>query len=159
MRKKTIQLSIVGITFCLTGSLQASEFIDLTRQQASEFIDLTQQQASALFREAKTAINAIDIYRTPQVPHSSAKDKAMNCRELEQEMRSTIPNTYSYTPNFYDNSIKGGAFWASTFYAKALYVAWYNDYIAYKETRRIIPAEDRIETLRQLKAEKRCFER
>jgi len=146
MRKITIQLSIAGIIFSLTGALQASEFTDLTRQ------------TSALFREAKAAIVAIDIYRTPQSPQSSVKDKAMSCGELEQEMHSTIPNTYSYLPDFYDNSIKGGALWVSTFYTKALYLAWYSDYIAYKETRRIIPAENRIETLRRLKAEKRCFE-
>ena len=150
---KSIRLALIGALFCLVGTpamLQASEF----DQQVTEALE----QARAALVSAKAAIDSVDIYRRPHVPEGLRKDRALTCRQLEQEMVSHTPLTYRYKPGYFEDPIQGAALWVGPVYEEAYLIFWYGLYYDYQESRRIISAEDRIETLRRLKAEKRCFE-
>ncbi len=155
MANTSIQRLLTGAAFCLAGVLpgaQASEF----NQQASDALD----QVKAALVSAKAALDSVDIYRRPRFPAPEGlnKDRTLSCRELEQEMVSLVPQTYSYKPGFFDDSLQGAALWLGSEYKEAYWFVLYGLYFDYQESRRIIPAEDRIEVLRRLKAEKRCFE-
>lgn len=146
MTNKLMQRVLIGAALCLAGALPAS--------QASEF----NQQVSEVLDEAKAALDSVYIYRRPQALEGLEEDKALTCRELEQELASLTPKTYSYKPGFYDDPIQGTALWIGTTYEEAYWFVLYGLYYDYQESRRIISAEDRIETLRRVKAQKRCFE-
>jgi hypothetical protein len=99
-------------------------------------------------------------YRQPHVPHSTAADRRMSCRELQQAINAIEPLTYSFKPGFYDDPVNGAAVVAGTFVAWPAYLAMICPLVkGYKEDARIAAAQNRIEDLRRLKAEKHCFER
>ncbi len=101
----------------------------------------------------------VELYRQPYVPNPTAYDREKSCRMLEQELRSLQPKTYSYKPGFYEDPYQGAAIWVgSTMFWPAYGVLAWSAVTEYEENGRKISAEDRIEELRQLKAEKRCFE-
>lgn len=109
----------------------------------------------ALFNSAA----AVQLYRTPVAPRIDAQDLDKSCVELEREMLAITPLTYSYKPGFYDNPYQGGSLFLGTLFSPAFYLfPAYDYYLGYRERARIIPAENRIETLRRLKADKHCFE-
>ncbi|VAX06558.1 hypothetical protein MNBD_GAMMA26-266 [hydrothermal vent metagenome] len=144
MISKTVKISVTGLALCLAGTLQASEYT---------------QKVTDVLVQAKATVDAIGIYRQPHVPRGAAADNAKNCRELEYEMQSTVPNTYSYKPDLYDDPAMGVSFWVRTIYSEAAMIFWYGAVVEFEENTRVVSAEDRVETLRRLKAEKRCFER
>jgi len=106
-----------------------------------------------------TQPQAVQLFRTPVSPLPQGKDEAMNCIELEREITALAPLTYSYKPGFYENPYQGGAILLGTTIAQAFYLyPVYDYYLDYREQARIIPAEDRMELLKRMKADKHCFE-
>jgi len=100
-----------------------------------------------------------DLYRTPAVPTPADSDRALNCLALEREITALTPKTYSYKPDFYSDPYQGAAIWiGTTLFMPAYAISGYAGYLQYQENGRIISAEDRIEALRHLKAQQRCFE-
>ncbi len=113
---------------------------------------------AALLAPATTP-QAVQLFRTPVTPQPSSRDLAMSCTELEREITALTPHTYSYKPGFYDNPYQGAALFLGTVYNQAFYLyPAYDYYLDYRERARIIPAENRIETLRRLKADRHCFD-
>jgi hypothetical protein len=109
--------------------------------------------------KVKQVVQAIEIYRSPVAPQLSERDREKSCRELEYELASLEPMTYSYQPDFYDDPVQGAAFWVGTMkFFPAYALLGYTSYYGYQENERIFKAQDRIEVLRRLKAERRCFE-
>lgn len=104
-------------------------------------------------------LEKIDLYRQPHVPQPTAADEAMSCLQLEHEIRALQPQTYSYKPGFYEDSTQGAAIWVgSTMFWPVLGVVAWSGYYEYAEGGRKVSAENRLAELRQLKAEKHCFE-
>jgi hypothetical protein len=101
----------------------------------------------------------VDLYRQPYVPRPTAYDREKSCRQLELELRSLHPQTYSYKPGFYEDPYQGAAIWVGTtmFWPAYGVLAW-SAHSEYEEKGRRITAENRIAELRQLKADLRCFE-
>ena len=139
----------------MPAALHASES---SHSEFNQQVAKALKQAKAALVAAKAAIDSVDVYRRPSVQEDSGEDRALTCRQLEQEMASLTPKTYGYKPGFYDDPIQGMGMWGGTVYWPIYSVTWYGAYYDYQESRRIISAEDRIEILRRLKAEKRCFE-
>ncbi len=102
---------------------------------------------------------AIQLFRTPVAPQISSRDLTMSCVQLERELVALTPLTYSYKPGFYNNPYQGGAIFLGTVGSPYFYLySVYDYYLDYREKARIQPAENRIETLRRLKADRHCFE-
>lgn len=100
-----------------------------------------------------------DLYRTPGMEPPTASDRTRNCLALEREISELMPQTYSYKPDFYNDPYQGAAIWVgTTLFMPAYALSGYAGYIQYRENGRIISAENRIETLRHLKAQQHCFE-
>ncbi len=109
--------------------------------------------------EKNSSVLPFDLYRTPAVPIPIAQDRALNCLALEQEIARLVPKTYSYKPDFYNDPYQGSAIWiGTTLFMPAYALSGYVGYLQYRENGRIIPAEERIEVLRHLKAQHHCFE-
>lgn len=105
------------------------------------------------------ALQATELYRTPLSQKASQEDQAKSCIELEHEIAYLTPLTYSYKPGFYQDPYQGASVAVGTaIFWPAYGLLGYSGYLDYKENERIISAEERINLLRQLKAEKRCFE-
>jgi hypothetical protein len=101
----------------------------------------------------------VDLYRQPYVPRPTAYDQQKSCRQLELELRSLQPETYSYKPGFYEDPQQGAAIWVgTTMFWPAYGVVVWSAMSEYEEQGRMINAENRIAELRQLKADRRCFE-
>ncbi len=101
-----------------------------------------------------------ECYRQPHVPYSKASDRRMSCRQLQRAINAVEPLTYSFKPGFYDDPVNGASVMVGTFVAWPAYLAMICPLVkGYKEDARIIAAQNRIEDLRRLKAEKHCFER
>ena len=99
-----------------------------------------------------------ELFRQPASPAPFPEEESMSCAELEREIAYLTPLTYSYKPGFYDNAYQGAAVIAGTLSAPGFYLYPAFDYILdYREAVRILPALDRVERLRYLKAEKHCF--
>ena len=108
---------------------------------------------------ASAQSQSVQLFRTPVSPTPQGDDEAMSCSELEREIIALAPLTYSYKPGFYENPYEGGALLLGTTISQAFYLyPVYDYYLDYREQARIIPAENRLELLRHLKADKHCFE-
>jgi hypothetical protein len=98
-------------------------------------------------------------YRQPLVPNPSLADQGLSCAQLQRAINSVNPLTYSYKPGMYDDVINGASVLAGTFIAYPFYLGLgWTTYLEHSENKRIEIAQNRIEELRQLKAERRCFE-
>lgn len=73
-------------------------------------------------------------------------------------MTEAVSRSYSYNPSFYDDPVQAAGIWVGTMYYPVYATVLYGVYSDYMDDRRVISAEDRIEVLRYLKAEKRCYE-
>ena len=103
---------------------------------------------------------AVQLYRTPVAPQALPADQAKGCPELEREIAALLPLTYSYKPNFYQDPYQGGSIFLGVVAHPVLFApVAYSGWVEYEENKRMIPAEDRIEQLRRLKAEKHCYEK
>lgn len=114
--------------------------------------DIQQQAGQRTFRLPNP-------YRQPVVIDSDLKDMGMGCAELQREIDYLRKMTYSYKPNPYDDAINGASVLGGAFVAWPLFagLGW-TTYIGEVEKKRIAEAEDQIDELRRLKAERRCFE-
>ncbi|HEB95684.1 MAG TPA: hypothetical protein ENI96_04545 [Sedimenticola thiotaurini] len=102
---------------------------------------------------------AVQLYRTPVAPQITPRDLALSCIELDREITALTPLTYSYKPGFYDNPYQGGSLFLGTLFSPWFYLfPAYDYYLDYREQARMIPAEERIETLLRLKADRHCFD-
>ncbi|MEW7977236.1 MAG: hypothetical protein AB2814_07295 [Candidatus Sedimenticola endophacoides] len=100
-----------------------------------------------------------DLYRQPIDPTPTPEDQALSCQQIEQEMLRLQPLTYSHQPGFYDDPYQGIFFWTGTTLFWPVYAGHgLSAHLAYQERGRIVAAQDRIATLRVLKARMRCFE-
>lgn len=118
-----------------------------------------QSYGDRFVQQVKEVVQSVEVYRAPVAPTMSKDDLAKSCRDLEHELAALEPMTYSYKPDFYDDPVQGTAFWVGTTVFWPVYGALgYTAYYEYQENERIYKAQDRIEVLRRLKAEKRCFE-
>lgn len=112
-----------------------------------------------LVKRVKEVIQSIEVYRAPVAPRVGREDLAKSCRDLEHELSALEPMTYSYKPDFYEDPVQGTAFWVGTTVFWPVYGALgYTAHYEYQENERIYKTQDRIEELRRVKAEKRCFE-
>ncbi|WP_273437762.1 hypothetical protein [Sedimenticola selenatireducens] len=110
-------------------------------------------------QKADTRVIPFDLYRTPATVTPTESERALNCLALEREITDLMPKTYSYKPDFYNDPYQGAAIWiGSTLFMPAYAISGYAGYLQYQENGRIISAEERIETLRHLKAQHHCFE-
>lgn len=104
-------------------------------------------------------LQAVGMLRQPVAITPLPGDAAKSCIELEREITRITPLSYSYKPHFYNNPYQGAAVMAGTVSSPAFYLYSAFDYfLDYRESRRILSTQDRLEILRRLKAEKHCFE-
>ena len=61
-----------------------------------------------------TAAQGFELYRVPAVQAPTADDRNKSCRQLEQEIDSLAPLTYSYLPGFYADPYQGASLFIST---------------------------------------------
>ncbi|MCW8848289.1 MAG: hypothetical protein OQK42_02075 [Sedimenticola sp.] len=112
----------------------------------------TGSESDSLFKNFK-------LYRTPSSATPSASDRAKNCYALENEISALVPQTYSYKPDFYNDPYQGASVWiGTTLFMPAYAISVYSGIQQYGENTRIVSAEERIDLLRRLKAQNRCFE-
>lgn len=112
-----------------------------------------------LFWLFTTTAQGFELYRMPTVPVPTAADRNKSCRQLEQEIGGLAPLTYSYLPGFYADPYQGASVFIGTTIGWPAYgFLGYSYYTAYQDEQRIQPTQHRIDTLRKMKAEKRCFE-
>ena len=106
-----------------------------------------------------SAAQGFEIYRKPMAPTISNEDQQKSCRQLEQEISGLAPLTYSYLPAVYADPYQGASLFIGTTIGWPAYgFLGYSYYVGYQDKKRIRPTKNRIETLRRLKAERRCFE-
>ena len=117
---------------------------------------LLQLLSASLLLGTIPVLQAAELYRTPLSPEISQEDLAKGCIELEREIARLAPLTYSYKPGFYQDPYQGASITiGTTVFWPAYGLLGYSGYLDYKENERMINSEERINLLRQLKAEKR----
>lgn len=105
------------------------------------------------------AISAPDIYRSPEIPVLRPGDEAMDCLALESELAVLAPLRYSYRPGFFEDPYHGASLAVGTTIGWPAYgVLGYSYLVGRHDQQRIVETENRIATLRSLKAERHCFE-
>lgn len=113
---------------------------------------VSESESGSLFKHFK-------LYRIPSSATPSASDRAKNCYALENEIAALVPQTYSYKPDFYNDPYQGASVWiGTTLFMPAYALSVYSGIQQYGENTRIVSAEERIDVLRHLKAQNRCFE-
>ena len=84
---------------------------------------------------------------------------SLSCPELDDRLTRLEPLTYSDSPGFYSDPLVGIAVWAGTLWSPAwAYVGYYGLREQYQQSR-ITDIDTEIQQLRQLKAERHCYER
>ena len=117
-----------------------------------------QQQAKSTDKKAPFKL-PFDLYRLPVTPEPTTAQRMLSCGDLEREIARLQPLTYSYQPGFYEDPYQGAAVTiGTTMFMPAYFASGFIAYLDFQEKGRIISAEEKIELLRRLKAEKRCFE-
>lgn len=146
---KVMNMLLCGSLFIFTwGGASLAQAAEPTEGAGNRFVE-----------RVKEVVQSIDVYRTPVAPHLVDEELERSCRDLEYELASLLPMTYSYKLDFYDDPVQGAAFWVGTTMFFPAYAALgYTSYYGYQENERIIKVQNRIEALRRFKAEKRCFE-
>jgi len=105
------------------------------------------------------------IYFEPHIPEVPGEIKNFSCTQLDNSIRYLHPYTYTYKQKFHDDKANQIAVsmvavdvipiigeWAGLAYLG------YSALVEEKENRRIINVKQQLAMLRQLKAEKHCFE-
>ncbi|MCB1759702.1 MAG: hypothetical protein KDI68_07970 [Gammaproteobacteria bacterium] len=119
--------------------------------------NLASSLASLLLLTALSA-DAAQLFRQPATTQPLPTELAMDCSQLEREIARLQPLTYSYKPAFHQNPYQGVALTAGTLLSQFYYLYHgYDYYLDYREQARIMPAQEKIARLQQLKAEQRCF--
>ncbi len=177
----TLMIGVSSPAYTCGGCVQTREFTDQGNKQFSDQNDLQFYQYDSLPKVSMGSVtkapagvetrpsvkkkfqwdwnNVFNMYRQPHAPKHSMDDYAKNCAQLQQELNDTEPLTYTYKPRFTEDPYMGTAtLVGSTMFWPAYGVVALGAVNHYQEKGRMTKAENRIETLRRLKAEKRCFE-
>jgi hypothetical protein len=93
------------------------------------------------------------------VSGDDAKDEGLDCAALDRELAQLESQSYPSRPGFYDDPRNGAVLWGSLFWAPALSYYGYSGYQTYLEGERLEQIRSQIAALRQLKAERHCYER
>lgn len=128
-------------------------------------------EASFAHTARQTLGNVDDyLYRLPRELGPMPADQGLSCVELDNTIVALSPLTYRVVPGFYDDNYQGAAFWlGTTGRAPDIEVPlleiplWYlyfgyTMYKQYQDEERVFHVSHRIEQLRRVKAQKRCFE-
>lgn len=98
------------------------------------------------------------LYPHPRSPLYHPGDRELTCDQLEAELSTLEPLTYSYKPGFYEDPAHGAAIWGSVLIPPAVGYFAYSGVAEYYDQKRVMGAQQRIEVLRRLKAYRRCYE-
>jgi hypothetical protein len=99
------------------------------------------------------------LYPQPLTPNFQKGDEQLTCNELNRELVSLIPLTYSSKPGFYNDPYHGASVWGGAIWAPGAWIYLpYSGVAEYSEFSRIRDAQNRIEALRYLKARRHCHE-
>jgi hypothetical protein len=140
----------------VTAGIKTCVFLLLLITVASVMADEPNRSAE---RKADSTLLPFTLYRTPSVPTPTDSDRAKTCLALEREITALVPQTYSYKPDFYSDPYQGAAIWiGTTLFKEAYALSALAGFMQFRENGRMISAEERIEVLRHLKAQNRCFE-
>lgn len=105
------------------------------------------------------SVSAGLFYPRPEKLQPLPGDVAKSCPELDQEIVSLLPLTYSERPGFYQDPLNGAALWVGSLHTPAAYaLLGYTASMDYLDWRRRFPVQQRIELLQRLKARRHCFE-
>ena len=89
----------------------------------------------------------------------SEAGQQLSCLELDQQLATLEPQTYSDNPEFYSDPIQGTALWVGTLWTPAWAYLGYTGYKEHQQQGRMADAEAKMEHLRKLKALRHCYER
>jgi hypothetical protein len=95
----------------------------------------------------------------PYPPDYRDKDNTLTCQELDRELNQLLPLLYTNKPGFYNDPAHGASFWGGFIWPPALTYLGYSALVEYNEIYRVDAINRRINALRQLKANRRCYER
>ena len=98
------------------------------------------------------------LYPHPPSPVYQAGDRELSCKQLEIELSTLEPLTYSYKPGFYTDPAHGVAIWGGVLASPVWSYFVYSGLAEYYDRQRMIDARHRIAVLRRLKAYRRCYE-
>lgn len=114
--------------------------------------------------------NRQSIYQLPNQLVVMPEDESKSCITLDNEIVQLLPLSYSYVNDFYSDPYNGAAILIGTTdildlndilkikFPLAYSFLFYYGYEKRKENERVWLVKNRIETLRRVKAVKRCFE-
>jgi len=109
------------------------------------------QLPPSLTRGGQSSVQAGSPARSDTVPD-------LSCRELDDLLTALAPQTYSDTPEFYRDPLKGSAIWVGTLWSPAwAYLGYAGLQEAYQHNRRN-EAGAEMDQLRRLKARQHCYE-
>lgn len=111
------------------------------------------------------AVPTEPIYFEPPVVTATDKHKQRSCLDLDESIRYLHPYKYTYKSNFAQDDVNKLATALIVVDSLPIVEGWFGfAYLGYsalveeKEQRRVLAVEQQITMLRQLKAEKHCFE-
>ncbi len=111
------------------------------------------------------AVPTEPIYFEPPVVTATDKHKQLSCLDLDKSIRYLHPYKYTYKPNFAQDGANKLATALIVVDNLPIVEGWFGlAYLGYsalveeKEQRRVLAVEQQIAMLRQVKAEKHCFE-
>jgi hypothetical protein len=108
---------------------------------------------------AATEFPDINPYRSARSTEQKSEDVALTCAQLDRAIARALPSTYNYRPDFDQDPYMGTAIIAGESSSMVGYA-----YLAFRvvgdfvEDKRIRSANNQIENLRMIKAEKHCYE-
>ncbi|MCU7918486.1 MAG: hypothetical protein KZQ99_16440 [Candidatus Thiodiazotropha sp. (ex Dulcina madagascariensis)] len=99
------------------------------------------------------------MYPRPDGPVYQEGDDQLSCRQLDQRLTRLETQTYSAKPGFYEDPYTGASIWIGALWVPgALTYLGYSGIAEYHENDRTQAARSRIEALRRMKANLRCYE-
>lgn len=100
----------------------------------------------------------MSLYPHPPSPVYQSGDRELSCEQLDTALTALEPLTYSYKPSFYRDPAHGAAILVGMAESAAWSYFIYSGLAEYYDQKRIIDTQHRIAVLRQLKANRHCYE-
>jgi predicted PhzF superfamily epimerase YddE/YHI9 len=98
-------------------------------------------------------------YPRPVEPLYEEGDGQLTCRQLEQQLSQLESRSYTAKPGFYEDPYTGASIWIGSLWVPgALSYLGYSAIAEYQENDRLHHIQSRIEALRRMKANLRCYE-
>jgi hypothetical protein len=98
-------------------------------------------------------------YPRPVEPLYEEGDGQLDCRQLEQQLSQLESRSYTAKPGFYEDPYTGASIWIGSLWVPgALSYLGYSAIAEYQENDRLHHIQSRIEALRRIKANLRCYE-